>query len=76
MTGGIDPVTTPAMISTRWQAIGPAGRALYEDDPARFVVLQMRWNVWDWLWIGGEPHRRARLVWAPDGRLQADWITP
>lgn len=65
----------PELIAARWQAIGSAGRALYDDDPERFVVIEAVWIEWDWLWIGGTPHRRARFSWIcglPEGR----WIAP
>lgn len=63
------------LISARWDAIGPAGHALYDGDPGRFVVIEAVWTAWDWLWIGGTPHRRARFSWlrgVPEGR----WIAP
>ncbi|MCR9070361.1 MAG: pyridoxamine 5'-phosphate oxidase family protein [Alphaproteobacteria bacterium] len=62
-------------IDSRWHAIGAIGQALYDGDPARFVVIEAVWTEWDWLWIGGKPHRRARFSWlrgVPEGR----WIDP
>ena len=76
MSGHALAVADPARLAARWQAIGPAGRALYADDPARFVVLDLRWDAWDWLWIGDAPHRRARFTWSADGRREAAWAAP
>lgn len=76
MTGRAQAVADPSQIATRWRAIGPAGQALYEGDAARFAVLEMRWDAWDWLWIGTDPHRRARFAWAPDGSLETSWTDP
>ena len=76
MTGRAREADDAHTVAARWAAIGPAGQALYHDDPSRFVVLEMRWDAWDWLWIGAEPHRRARFTWAPDGRSEAGWAVP
>lgn len=73
-------VEDTALVDARWEAIGPVGQALYGDGPAaatrgRFVVIEAVWSLWDWLWIGATPHRRARITWergAPQGR----WIAP
>lgn len=73
MAGQARSVIDPVLMERRWQAIGPAGRALYGGDAARFVVLEMRWVAWDWLWVGGDPHRRARFCWGPDGAQGAAW---
>lgn len=67
--------------TARWEAIGPAGRALYGDGPGApnpelFVVLESVWSAWDWLWIGGTPHRRARFVWSGSEADDAAWIDP
>lgn len=76
MTAEARAVTDPARIADRWQAIGAAGQALYDRDPGRFVVLEVDWTAWDWLWIGGEPHRRATFTWTPQGRREAAWTAP
>ncbi|WPZ32809.1 pyridoxamine 5'-phosphate oxidase family protein [Thalassobaculum sp. OXR-137] len=76
MTGSAGAVEDAGAVAARWRAIGPSGQALYGGDPERLVVLEMRWDAWDWLWIGAEPHRRARFTWAPDGTHRADWVDP
>jgi general stress protein 26 len=76
MTGEARAVTDPAEIADRWQAIGATGQALYDGDPGRFVVLEVVWTAWDWLWIGAEPHRRATFTWASEGGRDAAWTAP
>ena len=76
MAGQAEAVADSERVADRWAAIGPAGHALYDGDTRRFVVLDVVWNRWDWLWIGADPHRRARFVWTPKGRRDAAWIAP
>ncbi|MEQ8586259.1 MAG: pyridoxamine 5'-phosphate oxidase family protein [Thalassobaculaceae bacterium] len=63
------------LVGARWDAIGPAGHALYDGDRDRFVVIEAVWTEWDWLWIGGTPHRRARFSWLR-GIPEGSWIAP
>ena len=76
VTGRASAVTDPAVVAARWRAIGTTGQALYGGDAARFVVIGLSWTAWDWLWIGGEPHRRARYSWDQAGRRGAAWTAP
>lgn len=76
IAGPAGAVEDDARLAARWAAIGTAGQALYDGDPRRFVVLEVVWRSWDWLWIGAEPHRRARFRWTPDGRRDAAWAAP
>jgi len=73
-------VTDGAAVDARWRAIGPRGHALYGTAPDeardRFAVIQAVWHEWDWLWIGGAPHRRARFHWDGDEGPRAVWIAP
>lgn len=84
MAGRVAMLADPREVDTRWQAIGPAGWALYRPDLTgdgpgerdNFSVLQVTWSVWDWLWIDADRHHRARFVWGEDGRREATWIAP
>lgn len=81
LTGTAQRVTDTARVDARWHAIGPAGHALYGDGPAtdrraRFAVLDVTWQTWDWLWIGGVPHRRARFTWSGTHDPESAWIDP
>ncbi|MEQ8398611.1 pyridoxamine 5'-phosphate oxidase family protein [Thalassobaculum sp.] len=41
-----------------------------------FSVINIRWERWDWLWLGPDGHRRARIHWSRDGERQAVWVVP
>lgn len=41
-----------------------------------FAVVTVSWQSWDWVWLGVEAHRRARLRWHADGRHEGDWTVP
>lgn len=47
-------------------------------DPRRevFAVIEVTWARWDWLWLGPDGHRRARLAWPADGAVTAAWVEP
>ncbi len=41
-----------------------------------FAVVRVAWRSWDWVWLGPNAHRRARIRWLADGTLDADWVVP
>lgn len=40
------------------------------------AVVTILWERWDWLWLGPNGHRRARVHWTADGQRQARWVVP
>ena len=76
MAGRARAQTDAAILDARWQAIGPTGQILYGGEQSRMLVLEVVWTAWDWLWIGGAPHRRASFTWTPDGLRDATWVAP
>ena len=43
---------------------------------ASFAVVGVTWRSWDWVWLGPNAHRRARMRWLADGKLDAEWVVP
>lgn len=41
-----------------------------------FAVITVTWHSWDWVWLGRDVHRRAKLRWHGDGRHEAEWTVP
>jgi len=41
-----------------------------------FAVIRVTWRSWDWVWLGRNAHRRARMRWLADGTFDADWVAP
>jgi general stress protein 26 len=57
---------------------GPGSSGISVADPQRdvFTVVQVTWSGWDWLWLGPDGHRRARMRWATDGSCRSAWVEP
>lgn len=41
-----------------------------------FALVTVSWQRWDWVWLGTDAHRRARLHWRADGRIEGGWTVP
>lgn len=56
----------------------PGSSGIPATDPRRevFAVIEVVWTRWDWLWLGPDGHRRARMKWATDGSVRWTWVEP
>jgi len=45
-------------------------------DRAAFALVTVTWRHWDWIWLGPEYHRRARIRWNADGSRRGGWVVP
>lgn len=60
---------------------GPAPLDHAPTDPAggsrdAFALVTLSWQSWDWIWLGKDAHRRARLRWRADGSREGGWTVP
>ncbi|GHD46567.1 pyridoxamine 5'-phosphate oxidase [Thalassobaculum fulvum] len=45
-------------------------------DRDAFAIVTVAWRSWDWVWLGADAHRRARIRWPADGDYEAAWVVP